>query len=83
VTRVTQVSFFCYRKLNLYGTAVSIKPLTNMLKTCYTLEHLNLTACRGLPRGIKRLYSNRDAIVQLKNDIINGKFTNSENDDDD
>lgn len=71
------------RKLNLCSTAVSLKPLTRLLKNCYTLEHLNLASCRGLPRGIKRLYSHRDAIVQLRNDILDGKFTKEDNDDDD
>jgi len=71
------------RKLNLCSTGVGLKPLTRLLKACHTLEHLNLASCRALPRGIKRLYSNREAIVQLKNDIVNGKFTNCDNDDDD
>lgn len=65
------------------STAVSLKPLTRLLKNCHTLEHLNLASCRGLPRGIKRLYSNRDTVVQLRNDILDGKFTNCDNDDDD
>ena len=71
------------RKLNLVGTAVSLKPLTRLLKACHTLEHLNLASCRGLPRGIKRLYSNREAIVQLRNDIVDGKFNKCDDDDDD
>jgi len=62
---------------------VGIKPLTRLLKSCHTLEHLNLVSCRGLPRGIKRLYSNRESIVQLKNDVVEGKFNNNDNDEDD
>ena len=72
-----------FRRLNLYSTSVSIKPLTRLLKTCHTLEYLNLASCRGLPRGIKRLYNNRDLIVQLRNDIADGKFKDCDNDDDD
>ena len=72
-----------YRRLNLYSTSVSIKPLTRLLKSCHTLEYLNLASCRGLPRGIKRLYNNRDVIVQLSNDIADGKFKDCDNDDDD
>ena len=72
-----------YRRLNLYSTSVSIKPLTRLLKSCHTLEYLNLASCRGLPRGIKRLYNNRDVIVQLRNDIADGKFKDCDNDDDD
>ncbi len=78
-----QTLHFIYRKLNLCSTAVSLKPLTRLLKSSHTLEHLNLASCRGLPRGIKRLYSNREAVLQLKNDIVDGKFNNCDNDDDD
>ena len=60
-----------------------MKPLTRLLKACHTLEHLNLAGCRSLPRAMKRLYSNREAIVQLKDDILAGKFNNSDEDDDD
>ena len=79
---LTLYHFFNCRKLNLYSTAVSLKPLTRLLNKCYSLEHLNLVSCRGLPRGIKRLYSNREAIVQLRNDILDGKFK-MDNDDED
>ena len=58
-----------------------MKPLTRMLKNCPTVEYLNLTSCRGLPRGMKRLYSSRDAVVNLKEDILGGKFDNNDSDD--
>lgn len=83
VNELAEVEEHRIRKLNLCSTSVSLKPLTRLLKACHTLEHLNLASCRGLPRGIKRLYSNREAIVQLRNDILSGKFTNCDNDDDD
>merc|ERR1711935_769827 len=83
VSELAEVEKHVLRKLNLCSTGVGLKPLTRLLKACHTLEHLNLASCRALPRGIKRLYSNREAIVQLKNDIVNGKFTNCDNDDDD
>lgn len=69
------------RKINLCRTAVGIKPLTNLLKKCSTVEYLNLTACRGLPRGMKRLYSNREAIETLYKDITEGKFNDTDDSD--
>ena len=75
--------FLLLRKLNLCSTGVKLKPLTRLLKACHTLEHLNLAGCRALPRPMKRLYSNREAIVQLNVDILAGKFNNCDDDDDD
>ena len=63
-----------FRKLHLTGTAVNLKPLTKLLKVCSTLESLNLTSCRALPRGMKRMYHNREDVESLKKDIEDGKF---------
>ena len=68
------------RKLNLCNTSVNLKPLTRLLKNCSTLEYLNLTSCRGLPRGMKRLHSDREKVVQLMEDIIAGKFNHDDED---
>jgi F-box/leucine-rich repeat protein 6 len=62
------------RKLNLTGTAVSLKPLTKLLNCCPTLASLNLTSCRALPRGMKRMYHSRDDVQGLMKDIGDGKF---------
>lgn len=62
------------RKLNLTGTAVSLKPLTKLLNCCDTLASLNLTSCRALPRGMKRMYHSRDDVQGLIKDITDGKF---------
>jgi len=62
------------RKLNLTGTAVSLKPLTKLLNCCSTLASLNLTSCRALPRGMKRMYHSRDDVEGLAKDIADGKF---------
>ena len=70
-----------FRKLNLCNTSVRLKPLTRLLKNCPTLEYLNLTSCRGLPRGMKRLYSDREKVENLRDDIIGGKFNNDDSDD--
>ena len=75
--------FLLLRKLNLCSTGVNLKPLTRLLKACHTLEHLNLAGCRSLPRPMKKCYTNREAIVQLKDDILAGKFNNDDDDDDD
>lgn len=61
-------------KLNLTGTAVSLKPLTKLLNCCPTLASLNLTSCRALPRGMKRMYHSRDDVQGLAKDIADGKF---------
>ena len=66
------------RKLNLCSTAVSFKPLARLLKFCNTIEYLNLSGCRGLPRGMKRVYTTREAVLQLKKDIVDGKFTEND-----
>ena len=63
-----------FRKLNLNGTGVSLKALTKLLLCCGTLESLNLTSCRALPRGMKRMYHNREDVEGLSKDIADGKF---------
>lgn len=61
-------------KLNLNGTAVSLKPLTKLLNCCEMLSSLNLSSCRALPRGMKRMYHSREDVISLKKDIADGKF---------
>ena len=62
------------RKLNLSNTGVSLKSLTKLLNACTTLESLNLTSCRALPRGMKRMYHNNEDVASLTHDIKDGKF---------
>ena len=69
------------KKLNICSTSASLKPLTRLLKNCPTIEYLNLSSCRGLPRGMKRLYANKESVLQLKGDILDGKY--NDNDDSD
>ncbi len=59
-----------------------MKALTRLLKNVPTLEYINLSACKGLPRGIKRLYSNSESVKQLVQDVLNGKFNNEDDSDD-
>ena len=68
------------------GSSISLKPLVKLLGCSETLESLNLTSCRGLPRGMKRLYGSRENVEQLKRDIESGKFdpkNEEESDEDD
>ena len=66
--------YHCFRTLNLNGTGVSLKSLTKLLDCCSTLESLNLTSCRALPRGMKRFYHNKEDVDGLRKDIKDGKF---------
>lgn len=47
---------FNFRKMDLTGSSVSLGPVKAVLNHCPLLSSLNLASCRGLPRGIKRLY---------------------------
>ena len=53
---------------------MSLKSLTKLLGACNTLESLNLTSCRALPRGMKRMYHSKEDVDGLQQDIKDGKF---------
>lgn len=53
------------RILNLCGSSVSLEPVKKVLLRCTQLESLNLSSCRALPRGMKRLYTGKE-LQQLK-----------------
>lgn len=42
--------------MDLTGSSISLEPVKAVLNHCPLLSALNLASCRGLPRGIKRLY---------------------------
>ncbi|KAJ2946468.1 hypothetical protein O0L34_g12513 [Tuta absoluta] len=46
--------------LNLCGSSVSLEPIKKILKKCLCIESLNLSSCRALPRGMKRLYTGKE-----------------------
>ncbi|XP_048481918.1 uncharacterized protein LOC105383825 [Plutella xylostella] len=48
------------RILNLCGSAVSLEPIKKVLLKCPHIESLNLSSCRALPRGMKRLYAGKE-----------------------
>lgn len=49
-----------YRILNLCGSSVSYEPVKTIILKCPQLESVNLSSCRALPRGMKRLYSGKE-----------------------
>ncbi|XP_050424255.1 F-box/LRR-repeat protein 6 [Adelges cooleyi] len=53
------------RKMDLTGSSVSLDPVKAVLNSCPLLNSLNLSSCRGLPRGIKRLYKGH-ALAELR-----------------
>ncbi|BET01150.1 F-box and leucine-rich repeat protein 6 [Nesidiocoris tenuis] len=57
------------RILNLCGSSVSVEPVRAILARCPLLTSLNLSSCRGMPRGIKRLYSG-SALNQLRENML-------------
>jgi len=44
--------------LDLRGTQISLGSVQSALQGCPVLRNLNLSSCRGLPRGMKREYAN-------------------------
>ncbi|KAM4687937.1 F-box/LRR-repeat protein 6 isoform 1-T2 [Discoglossus pictus] len=42
--------------LNLAGTKVTTSVVRNLLSSCTSITHLDLSSCRYLPRGMKRVY---------------------------
>ncbi|XP_074655371.1 F-box/LRR-repeat protein 6-like [Tubulanus polymorphus] len=55
-------------RLNLSGTSIDCHRIRSLLLTCPNLKELNLQSCRGLPRGMKRLYEG-DKLTELIDNI--------------
>ncbi|KAL2080125.1 hypothetical protein ACEWY4_023918 [Coilia grayii] len=53
------------RLLNLSGTKVTSQALRMLIGHTVVLDYLNLSSCRYLPRGMKKLYRGQDDIRQL------------------
>jgi hypothetical protein len=64
---------FDFRSLNLLGSSISFGPVKEVLLRCPQLSSLNLSSCRGLPRGIKRNYVGSDLDI-LRQNVTAGKF---------
>ncbi|XP_077362929.1 F-box/LRR-repeat protein 6 [Festucalex cinctus] len=53
------------RSLNLSGTRITPAALRPVIGQMTALDYLNLSACRYLPRGLKRIYRGQEDIRQL------------------
>uniref|UniRef100_A0A3B4XZE0 F-box and leucine rich repeat protein 6 n=1 Tax=Seriola lalandi dorsalis TaxID=1841481 RepID=A0A3B4XZE0_SERLL len=53
------------RSLNLSGTRITPSALRSVISQMTALSYLNLSCCRYLPRGIKRIYRGQEDIRQL------------------
>ncbi|CAJ1082774.1 F-box/LRR-repeat protein 6 [Xyrichtys novacula] len=53
------------RSLNLSGTRITPPALRSIIGQMTSLSYLNLSSCRYLPRGLKRIYRGQEDIRQL------------------
>ncbi|XP_019959939.1 F-box/LRR-repeat protein 6 [Paralichthys olivaceus] len=53
------------RSLNLSGTRITPPALRSVVGQMSALSYLNLSSCRYLPRGVKRIYRGQEDIRQL------------------
>ncbi|XP_062870917.1 F-box/LRR-repeat protein 6 [Trichomycterus rosablanca] len=54
-----------FRSLNLSGTKITSSALRLLVAQASNLEYLNLSSCRYLPRGLKRVYRGQEDIYDL------------------
>lgn len=52
--------------LNLCGSSVSEEAVKEVLHRCPQMVSINLSSCRGLPRGVKRLMSGTAELNDLR-----------------
>ncbi|KAI9564650.1 hypothetical protein GHT06_008391 [Daphnia sinensis] len=69
--------------LDLCGSSVSFPPIRQVLCHCTRLRTLNLSSCRALPRGIKRLYDGVTQLSLLRTAIQAGRFDDNNDQADD
>lgn len=68
-------SFNCSH-LNLCGSSVSLEAVKEILSNCPYLNSINLSSCRGLPRGVKRQINGNAAIDELRENLgVKCKFS--------
>ncbi|XP_029976739.1 F-box/LRR-repeat protein 6 isoform X1 [Salarias fasciatus] len=53
------------RSLNLSGTSITQPTIRSIVGEMTSLDYLNLSSCRNLPRGAKRIYRGQEDIRQL------------------
>lgn len=59
------VSVYCSH-LNLCGSSISLEAVKEILANCRYLNSINVSSCRGLPRGVKRLMQGNVEICELR-----------------
>ncbi|XP_034275934.1 F-box/LRR-repeat protein 6 [Pantherophis guttatus] len=52
------------RSLSLTGTKIALRTVRALIASCPALSYLNLSSCRQLPRGTKKVYRSPDEIRQ-------------------
>ncbi|XP_028819428.1 F-box/LRR-repeat protein 6 [Denticeps clupeoides] len=57
------------QSLNLSGTKITSHSLRLLISHSQALSYLNLSSCRNLPRGLKRLYRGQENIQQLLDNL--------------
>ncbi|XP_053571478.1 F-box/LRR-repeat protein 6 isoform X1 [Bombina bombina] len=58
--------------LNLAGTKVTAPAVRELLSSCPSLTHLDLSSCRYLPRGMKRVYRSTEEICKCLQGLLEG-----------
>uniref|UniRef100_A0A3P8THI5 F-box domain-containing protein n=1 Tax=Amphiprion percula TaxID=161767 RepID=A0A3P8THI5_AMPPE len=56
--------------LNLSGTKITPQALRSVIGQATALDYLNLSSCRYLPRGAKRIYRGQEDVRQLLNKLV-------------
>nr|XP_034980507.1 F-box/LRR-repeat protein 6 isoform X1 [Zootoca vivipara]XP_034980508.1 F-box/LRR-repeat protein 6 isoform X1 [Zootoca vivipara] len=58
------------RSLNLTGTKVALHTVSTLIASCPGLSYLNLSSCRHLPRGMKKVYRGYDEIRRCLQQLL-------------
>ncbi|XP_022075268.2 F-box/LRR-repeat protein 6 [Acanthochromis polyacanthus] len=58
------------QSLNLSGTKITPQALRSVVGQATALDYLNLSSCRYLPRGAKRIYRGQEDIRQLLDKLV-------------
>ncbi|KAJ7338254.1 hypothetical protein JRQ81_010986 [Phrynocephalus forsythii] len=58
------------RSLNLTGTKVTLRTVSTLIASCPSLDYLNLSSCRQLPRGTKKAYRGSHEIRQCLHQFL-------------
>ncbi|XP_020660167.3 F-box/LRR-repeat protein 6 [Pogona vitticeps] len=56
--------------LNLTGTKITLRTVSTLIASCPSLNYLNLSSCRHLPRGMKKVYRGSEEIRQCLHQLL-------------